>query len=230
MVDASAGDVGLSDAAVQDGVTVVVVDQAPVVAQGEGQVVQRLCGVASRQLGSAAQLLCQSALARFADVAGEGGRIGGGGQGLGVVGPGQRGRCPSAASSRARPGSRAIVSSMTSGLVPAGTPTTSVTKYSSLSGANGTLSGLGSLGCEPSAVTSSVRQTRKGIEARMRSRSPGSSAVNNPVVRHSPGSSGGRHSRSTHPWWRGHGCSRPPEPGRRPPRLQVFRLAPGWSW
>ena len=56
--------------------------------------------------------------------------------------------------------------------------------------------GGGSFGCGESGVTSSVRHTRSGIEARTSlCRSP-SAAANSPSVRHSPGCSGGRHRRS----------------------------------
>ena len=48
-------------------------------------------------------------------------------------------------------------------------------------------------------MTSSVRQTRSGIEDKIRSSSSLSSALNSPSVRHSPGWSGGRHSRSRFP-------------------------------
>ena len=59
--------------------------------------------------------------------------------------------------------------------------------------------GGGSFGCGESGVTSSVRHTRSGIEARTSSSWSPSAAANSPSVRHSPGSSGGRHRRSRCP-------------------------------
>jgi hypothetical protein len=55
----------------------------------------------------------------------------------------------------------------------------------------------GSFGCGDSGVTSSVRHTRNGIDARSSrsSASSASSAAKRPSVRHSPGFSGGRHKR-----------------------------------
>src|SRR6478736_7707881 len=53
----------------------------------------------------------------------------------------------------------------------------------------------GSFGCGASGVTSSVRHTRSGMEARTSSSWPPSAAANSPSERHSPGCSGGRHRR-----------------------------------
>src|SRR6476646_2518932 len=53
----------------------------------------------------------------------------------------------------------------------------------------------GSFGCGASGVTSSVRHTRSGMEAKTSSSWPPSAAANSPSERHSPGCSGGRHRR-----------------------------------
>ncbi len=60
--------------------------------------------------------------------------------------------------------------------------------------------GGGSFGCGENGVTSSVRHTRSGIEARTSSSWSPSAAANSPSVRHSPDCSGGRHRRSKCPW------------------------------
>jgi tetratricopeptide (TPR) repeat protein len=108
-----------------------------------------------------------------------------------------RSRCPCPASSCARSASRALVSSTAWAGVPSGTATVKVVRNSVTPGL---ASSAGSFGCRESGVTSSVRQTRSGIEARTLSSSSPSSAANNPRLRHSPGCSGGRHKRSRWPW------------------------------
>jgi hypothetical protein len=59
--------------------------------------------------------------------------------------------------------------------------------------------GVGSFGCGDGGVTASLRQMRSGINASTFSSSASLSAANSPRVRHSPGSTGGRHNRSKAP-------------------------------
>src|ERR1700733_12470016 len=107
-----------------------------------------------------------------------------------------RSRSPCPASCFARRASRASVSSTTWAGVPSGTLMVKVVRNSvpAFTGVS-----AGSFGCGASGVTSSVRHTRSGIEARTSSSWPSSAAANSASERHSPGRSGGRHRRTRCP-------------------------------
>jgi len=108
-----------------------------------------------------------------------------------------RSRCLWPASSLARRASRASASVTVWPGVSGGIVIVNVVRNSAAPGWGGR---AGSLGCGDSGVTSSVRHTRSGIEARTCSSRVPSAAANSPRVRHSPGRSGGRHSRSRCCW------------------------------
>lgn len=84
-MDAAAGEVDLSDPAVQHGVTVRVAGQAPLRPQGGMQLVRCLLGAADGELHPSAERVRQGGQARVGAVAGGRGRVGGSDQGLVVV-------------------------------------------------------------------------------------------------------------------------------------------------
>ena len=107
-----------------------------------------------------------------------------------------RRRRPWLASSLALSASPASVAATALAGVPAGMEMVKAVKNSVAPAVGGS---AGSFGCGASGVTSSVRHTRSGIEARISSSRSASAAAKSPSERHSPGCSGGRHSRSRCP-------------------------------
>ena len=81
--------------------------------------------------------------------------------------------------------------------VPSGTVSVNVVRNSAVPAPVSARSG--SFGCVDSGVTSSLRHTRNGIDASTASSAAASRATKRPSVRHSPGASGGRHSRNSAP-------------------------------